>query len=353
MIYSAKYARRLKKYSVPVFQSNPYLLSVKSSYRLLFKRNREYNTFNYPLLVTSGLQRSGTHLVDNLLRNHHQILSYYGELQIGKPNKYHWPDLKDETSLKKRFAALVPRNLARKYLGLRKYHKSNSAHDNFIFDFNFFRKIFLELEKKNENFIQRITLNNFFTAYFNAYLNCNHSNFYDNYKYIAAPVPGLTIIKKSIEGFIRDYPEGKIFILIRDPIVWWNSARNHTKNLKNNGLERYEKTLSNTIWAQDKYNNSVFAVSFDQLIQNTEESINSLLKHAGLEFNEIATYPSRFPAYANDNSTFGHKKTRVILKDKIKREVNIPQKDRLYIEAKIYPLYEKVLESCTVNPVKD
>jgi hypothetical protein len=353
MNYSTKYARRLKKYSYPLIQSNPYLLSAKSSYRLLFKRRKEYNTFNYPLLVTSGLQRSGTHLLDNLLRNHHQILSYYGELQIGKPNKYHWPDLEDETNLKKRFAALLPRNMVRNYLGLRKYHKSNSAHDNFIFDFNFFRKIFLELEKKNENFIQRNTLNNFFTAYFNAYLNCNHSNFYNQYKYIVAPVPGLTIMKKSIEGFFKDYPDGKIFVLIREPLIWWNSARKHTKNLKNNGLERYEKTLANTRWAFEEFKNRVFAVSFDYLIKNPAESVNAILKNSGLEFNHIATYPSKFPNYANDNSTFGHKRTKAILKDKIKREVNIPQADRLTIETKIFPLYEAVLESCTINPVKD
>ena len=68
-------------------------------------------------------------------------------------------------------------------------------------------------------------------------------------------------MKKSIEGFSMDYPDGKIFVLIREPIIWWNSTRNHTKNLKKHGLERYEKTLSNTIWAQDKYNSSVFAVS--------------------------------------------------------------------------------------------
>jgi hypothetical protein len=41
MKQSAKYARHLKKHSVPVLQFNPYLLSAKSSYRLLFKRNTE------------------------------------------------------------------------------------------------------------------------------------------------------------------------------------------------------------------------------------------------------------------------------------------------------------------------
>ena len=349
MKYLTKGAKRFKKHSAPMLQYNPYLLSVKSSYRLIFKRKKEFNDFSYPLLVTSGLQRSGTHLLDNLLRNHHQILSYYGELQIGKPNKYHWPDLKGETNIKKRFTTLLPRSLARNYLTLTRYRKSNLAYENFVFDFRFFRKIFLQLEKKNKNFDQRSTLNNFFTAYFNAYLNCSHSNFYDQYKYIIAPVPGLTIMKKSIRGFFEDYPDGKIFVLIREPFIWWNSARNHTKNLNKHGLERYEKTLANTKWACDEYKSRVFAVSFDHLIENTDESISLILKHADLEFNQIATYPSKFPYYANDNSTFGHKRTRAVLKDKIKRKINISEEDRIHIKANIYPLYEDVLENYTIN----
>ena len=352
MKHSIKYTKRLKKYAAPLVQFNPYLLSTKSCIRLLFRRKKQYNSYNYPLLITSGLQRSGTHLVNNLLRDHHQILSYYGELQIGRPNKYHWPDLQDKKNISKRFDALMPRNLARKYLSLKKYHKSKSEHEDFVFDFILFRKLFLQLEIKNEIFDQRTTLNNFFTAYFNAYLNCSHSNFYDKYKYIVAPVPGITIIKSSMENFFRDYPDGKIFILIRDPYIWWNSARNHTKNLKNNGLDRYEKTLKNTIWAHEKYKNNVFAISFDYLIKNTEQAVDAILKHAGLDFDETAKYPSKFPAYANDNSTFGHKKTKAIVKDKIKREVNIPEEDRSHIKMRIYPLYEKVLENCIINPLK-
>jgi hypothetical protein len=239
--------------------------------------------------------------------------------------------------------------MVRNYLTLTRYHKSNLAYENFIFDFSWFKKIFLQLEKKNETYNQRITLDNFFTAYFNAYLNCNHSNFFNQYKYIVAPIPGLTIMKKSIEGFFRDYPDGKIFVLIRDPLIWWNSAQNHTNNLKKHGLERYENTLANTKWAFEEFKNKVFAVSFDRLIKNTEASVNAILKNSGLEFNHIATYPSKFPNYANDNSTFGHKRTKAVLKDKVQREINIPQADRLHIEAKIYPLYETVLASCTIN----
>lgn len=342
MKFSADDSKRFKIRRFKTIESNPFFLSAKSSFRLLFKRQKEFYQLDCPLLVVSGLQRSGTHLVDNLLRNHHQILSYYHELQIGRPNKYHWPNLKNEMDSKKRLSALIPRNMVKHFLNI------NSHHD-FVFDFAFFKKIFLKLEQKNENFNQRQTLNNFFTAYFNAYLNCNHSNFYNGYKYIAVTVPGLTIIKDSIEAFFKDYPNGKLFVVIRDPFLWWNSARNHTKRLKKFGLERYQKTLANTKWACDEYKNQVFAVSFDHLIKNTEKSMSSILQCADLEFNNIATYPSNFPNYAIDNSTFGHKKTKSVLKEKIKRELNIPEEDLTYIKSNICPLYEEVLEGFTIN----
>lgn len=336
------YTKRLIKHPIKTFESNSLMLSLKSSYKLLLRRNKEYYHFNYPLIVVSGLQRSGTHLLENLLCNHNQVLSYYRELQIGKPNKFHWPNLQNETNIKKRFVELIPRNMSKHFLNI-------NAHQNFIFDFSYFKKLFIKLEKKNNHLKPRTTLDNFFTAYFNAYLNCNHSNFYNEYKYIVATIPGLTIFKTSIENFFEDYPDGKIFVLIREPYIWWNSAQNHTKKLNKFGLERYEKTLLNTKWACNEYNNNVFSVSFDHLVANTGKSMQAVLNCADIDFNEIATYPSKFPNYANDNSTFGHKKTKSVLKEKIKRELKVSKEDRLYIKSNIFPLYEEVLEEHTIN----
>ena len=346
MSYTHKITKRLKNLADKRIMSNPYYLSAKSSFRLLFRRNREYYKFEYPLLVVSGLQRSGTHLLENLLKNHTQILSYYRELQIGKPNKYYWPDLHDETNIRKRFSALIPRNMIKHFLNL-------NAHESFVFDFSFFKKIFLALEKKNIKFNQRETLNNFFTAYFNAYLNCNHSNFYDEYKYIVTTIPGLSTREDSIRNFFKDYPDGKLFVLIRNPYLWWNSARKHTKKLKKHGLTRYQKTLEITKWACGEYENCFFPVSFDYLIKDTEKSIHSILKYAELDYVETSMFPSNFPYYANDNSTFGHKKTKSVLEEKIKRELNIPEEDRRHIKKNIYPLYEQVLEGYTINSMKN
>ena len=89
---------------------------------------------------------------------------------------------------------------------------------------------------------------------------------------------------------------------------------------------------------QDELKNNVFAVSFDHLIKNSEKSMHSILQCADLEFHKIATYPSNFPNYAIDNCTFGHKKTKSVLKEKIKRELNIPEEDVLHIRSNIYPL---------------
>ena len=342
MKYSANHSSRSKKNRFKLIENNSFFLSTKSSFRLLFRRQKDYYKLNCPLLVVSGLQRSGTHLLDNLFRNHHQILSYYHELQIGRPNKYHWPNLQNVTDVKKRLSALIPRNMVKHFLNIK-------SHQDFVFDFAYFKRQFLQQEKNNTELIQRNTLDNFFTAYFNAYLNCNHSNFYNGYRYIAVTIPGLTIIKDSIENFFNDYPDGKIFVLIRDPYLWWNSARNHTKRLRKFGLDRYQKSLANTKWACDGYKKKVFAVSFDHLIKDTEKSMSFILQHADLEFNKVATYPSNFPYYAIDNSTFVKKKTKSVLKEKIKRELNIPEEEVLHIKSNIYPLFQEVLEEYAIN----
>ena len=335
------YRKNLKKMMTPI-KLNSFFLSSKSYLRLIFKRSREHIDYSYPLLIVSGLQRSGTTLVTQLLQNHPQILSYFSELHIGRPNKYHWPELTDKKNEKEKFSALIPLNLAKKFLAI-------NAYNNFVFDFAFFKSLFLRLEKNNSSGRQRDTLNNFFTAYFNAYLNCNHSSFYDRYKFIVASVPGLTLFNESISGFFKDYPDGKVLVMIREPLQWWNSARHHSKNLREKGLERYKTSLQNTFEACNQYPKNVFVVSFDNLIKNTETSVKLILECSGLEFNKISTYPSNFPYYGKDNSTFGHKNTNKVLTDKLNRKPDIPHSDQLYINDHLYPNYLDIMKKHVIN----
>ena len=142
-------------------------------------------------------------------------------------------------------------------------------------------------------------------------------------------------------------------------VISWNSGKHwmqlvstgpkKTKNLKKNGLARFERTLENILWAKDKYSNQFFTVSFDKLIENTEETVRAILAKAELQYDEVANYPSKFPNYANDNSTFGHQKTKSVKQEKVKRKIDIPADERLHIQSKILPMYEKVCETCTIN----
>ncbi len=342
MKYGSQYAGRKHSKATKLIENNLLYLSAKSAVRLLFTRPKNFQKLDLPLLVISGMQRSGTHLVDNLLRNHQQVLSYYKELQIGKPNKYHWPDLMDAKDAEARFRALLPRNMVKHFLDI-------SRHENFVFDFAHFKRVFLKTEKDNSEANQRRTLDNFFTAYFAAYLNCNHSNFFDAYKYIVAPIPGLTIYRKSLEAFFSDYPDGKIFVSIREPYMWWNSARNHSERQKKYGLKRYKSTIDNTIWACREYGEKLYPFSFDHLIKDTEKSIKSILACAHLEATAVTSYPSNFPHYAIDNSTFGHSKTKTVLKEKVKRELRIPEDEKLHIKQNILPAYENIIGTYAIN----
>jgi hypothetical protein len=180
-------------------------------------------------------------------------------------------------------------------------------------------------------------------------LNCNHSNFFDQYQFISASIPGLTLYQDSLNKFIRDYPDGKILVMIREPLIWWNSARRHSKSLKTKGIERYSASLNNSLWAIKRYPHNVFIVSFDQLVMDTKQSVDSILSHLGIDFSEVAMYPSNFPFYGKDNSTYGHKSTKVVIKDKINRTVNIPKKEEEQINRSIYPDYKIAMDHAINN----
>ena len=331
----------LGKFLTNQIKFNSTVLSTKAYLKMICARRDEIVPYNYPLLIISGMQRSGTTMVTQLLSNHPSVLSYFAELHIGKPNKYHWPSL-EVYNYKERFQRLIPRNLAYKFL-------SRKSNYDFIFDFSFFKKTFLNLEKYNIANTQRVTLDNFFTSYFNAYLNCNHSNFFDQYQFISASIPGLTLYQDSLNKFIRDYPDGKILVMIREPLIWWNSARRHSKSLKTKGIERYSASLNNSLWAIKRYPHNVFIVSFDQLVMDTKQSVDSFLSHLGIDFSEVAMYPSNFPFYGKDNSTYGHKSTKVVIKDKINRTVNIPKKEEEQINRSIYPDYKIAMDHAINN----
>jgi hypothetical protein len=301
--------------------------------------------FKFPLLLITGFQRSGTSLMKQLLSNHPQLLSYYSELHIGRPNKYFWPDLKGTSSSKERFKRLIPQNHARKFWRLRSTKKGRK--DNFLFDFALFKKNFLELDKNNSK--QRDTLNAFFTAYFSAYLNYNYNNLFENYKFIISSIPGLTRYKESVKAFFNDYPDGFLLVMMRNPYQWYNSAKHHSREFAENGLALYEEHMKNCLWCASEYEERFIVVSFDDLLADVEGTMKIICRLIGIEFCDVVTFPSRFPHSGTDNSTFGKKSTKKVNEEKLKRKIELTDDESDYITRNIIDLYEKLMEHKTVN----
>ena len=325
---------------------NPSILTLKSLYRILFIKSKSIDyEFKLPLLIATGFQRSGTALMTQLLRNHYSLLTFFSELHIGRPSKYFWPDLKSVPSAEKRFNLLIPKNHARKFWRIRS--TKNTLDHNFLFDFRLFKRNFLKLDENSLS--QRETLNAFFTAYFSAYLNYNYNNFFENYKFIHASIPGLTRYKKSVKAFFDDYPDGFLLAMIRNPFQWYNSAKRHSKEFAEKGLKLYEENLKNCLWGASEYQGKFIIVSFEDLLSDVEGSMKVVCAIVGIEFYDVVTYPSNFPFGGVDNSTFGKTPTNKVITEKLKRKVDLSAEESDYINRNIIHLYDKLREKEAVN----
>jgi hypothetical protein len=319
---------------------NPTILALKSNLRLLFAKPDVEYEFKLPLLVATGFQRSGTALMTQLLRNHPQLLSYFSELHIGRPNKYFWPDLKGISSSKERFKRLIPRNHARKFWRIRSNRRGIKR--NFLFDFTIFKRNFYKLDKNSDR--QRDTLNSFFTSYFSAYLNHSYNNLFENYKFIHASIPGLTRHKESVTAFFDDYPDGFLLVMIRNPFQWYNSAKHHSKEFAENGLKLYESHLTNCLSCASEYVGKFIIISFEDLLADVEGTMKVICEMIGIEFCDVLTYPSNFPYGGIDNSTFGKNPTSKVIAEKLKRKIDLSDAESDYISRNLIHLYDKLME---------
>ena len=104
-----------------------------------------------------------------------------------------------------------------------KNHPKNNIKNPFLFNPFVEKKIFNILEKKNKNNNLRTKFNNYFTAFFNAFL--NYKNKKNKKKFILAFLPGFFNFKNNVNLFFKIYPNGYLVNIIRDPQTWLGSAK--------------------------------------------------------------------------------------------------------------------------------
>ena len=159
----------------------------------------------------------------------------------------------------------------------------------------------------------------------------------------------VTRHKESVNAFFEDYPDGFLLVMIRNPFQWYNSAKHHSKEFAENGLRLYEKHLKNCSWRASEYEGKFIIISFEDLLSDVEGSMKVICEMIGIEFSDVLSYPSNFPYSGIDNSTFGKNPNDKVVKEKLKRKIDLTDEESDYISQNIIHLYDKLVEDKAAN----
>ena len=103
-------------------------------------------------------------------------------------------------------------------------------------------------------------------------------------------MPRLASRPQSIAGFFRDYPDGRLISIIRDPADWFASRRAHTKNGEvRYGDVRGEMTLWNQMAAQafhyiKDHGDRFLLLSFKELVSDRDTTMRRISAWSGIDF---------------------------------------------------------------------
>jgi hypothetical protein len=239
-----------------------------------------------PLILISQLPRSGGSLLSQLLDGHPQLLVYPWEMTIGYPVKNEWPILDMRSAPDRLFAQLFDAELgylARK--GYRKRGKAKQKERRIKFKYSPLDHYLGFLAALPQDRTQRSVLDTYFDTFFRSWRRDPNDALY-----IAGFVPRLASRPQSIAGFFRDYPDGRLISIIRDPADWFASRRAHTKNGEvRYGDVRGEMMLWNQMAAQafhyiKDHGDRFLMLSFRELVSDRDTTLRKVSAWSGIDF---------------------------------------------------------------------
>lgn len=303
---------------------------------------------NQPLVMVTQVQRSGGTLMSQLFDGHPECYAHPYELYIGYPEKYNYPDL-DLSATPEQWFELLYETPSLKHFrdGYQKFPDSAQYDKQDIFPFlllpNLQRELFLHAVSESEIKTQRDVLDCYWTSYFNAWV--DYHGWGENKRFVTGFVPRVNMDAGNISRFFRDYPDGKLVSVIRDPKGWYGSS--HKKGPKNYpnpqvSMPIWNESAQAMLRNKQNYGDRVFLISFDGLLKDTETTIRKLADWIGLTWDDILTQPTfqNLPIKANtaySTSQYG------VIDTPLQRHKNVSDEDAAYIDQHSTDLYQQVL----------
>ena len=280
--------------------------------RLLAIRRGDIVDAGRPLVLIAQPTRSGGTLLSQLFDSHPAVHSHPPELRIGNPG---WPslDLRDPPEVW--FKSLRERHLVR---GFRDGYRKNLPARRLGLDGQleqfpimlppaFQRELFLDLVQGTSIETQRDVLDVYFTALFNAWL--DNQNLYRGPKRWTVAFRGRMHRPKNLAGFFGDYPDGRHITCVRDPKgrIASKLVFSGERELIGDYADGWRVATEHQLEAKERYGESVFLLTFEQLVTETERTMRALSGWLGIGFDPVLTEPTfnGFPIKANSSFAVG------------------------------------------------
>jgi hypothetical protein len=299
-------------------------LPVSEYQALLEHRIQHLVRIDQPLCLISQVQRSGGSLLSQLLDGHPALHAHPSELRIGYPRaKTDWPSaellLGAPTTA---FRRLYDEKTTSAFFA-EGYAKPGAADRDplrhpFLLPPRLQRALFLHAVESGPRRSPRHTLDAWFTSYFNAWLD-NHNLYTGPKRWIAAFAAGLIADSAALQGFLRDYPDGRLISIVREPVSWYASMRPHAAAFYPPGLRRVftdggaaaERWLASTLAALDAreaHGDRVLILRFERLITDVESSVAAVGRWLDIPRDPLDASPTfNLRGVASDSSFAGGK----------------------------------------------
>jgi hypothetical protein len=250
-----------------------------------------------PLVLVSQVQRSGGTLVNTLLDGHPELHSHPYELHIGQPTKYDWPslDLKADSdqwidALREPIIELLFRT------GYRKKPHMFEMEDYPVLPFglvpSFLERLFRLQCMEDPPQTQREVLDRYFTAFFNAWVDCQGLRERPK-KWVAAFVPRIAW-GESRSRFFADYPDGRLVSIHRDPRAWYASAHRFSSRYGtlDEAIELWLHGAREIVSAKEENPGRVFVLTYETLVTKPNDTVRRLAEWLGITWNPILLEPT-------------------------------------------------------------
>src|SRR5262245_45381826 len=186
----------------------------------LFSAVREFLVeVDQPLVLVSGIQRSGGTLLNSLLDGHPQLHTYPYELVVGDAKGEGWPVLETPPDTSAFLTEDRTGHLFRD--GSSKGNVDGTPTLPYFIPPSLVASLFRSICADGVA-RPRDVFDAYFTAFFNAWLD-NQGLRTEQKRWVVAMAPRL-LWGESGPRFFADYPDGRAIVPIRDPVPWYASV---------------------------------------------------------------------------------------------------------------------------------